>query len=106
MRLDEADPKGLVRESYAMEGISLGECRSIFMDWALSLPAGQAAPEALAALIAHYGAPAPDHPMSGVLREALAAPETPRRRGGRAARVNGEASLPPAAADKAARGLN
>ncbi len=34
MELSEADPKGLVRESYAIEGITAGECRSIFMDWA------------------------------------------------------------------------
>ena len=40
VRLDEADPKGLVRESYNIEGITLGECGSIFMDWALSLPVG------------------------------------------------------------------
>jgi hypothetical protein len=32
--LKEADPKGLVRESYRIEGITLGECRSIFVDWA------------------------------------------------------------------------
>ena len=40
MQLTEADPKGLVRESYAIEGISPGECRSIFLDWALSLATG------------------------------------------------------------------
>ncbi len=38
MDLKHADPKGLVRESYAIEGITLGECRSIFIDWVLSLP--------------------------------------------------------------------
>ena len=38
MLLQEADPKGLVRESYRIDGITLGECRSIFVDWALSLP--------------------------------------------------------------------
>ncbi len=37
MELNLADPKGLVRESYAIEGITPGECRSIFLDWALSL---------------------------------------------------------------------
>ena len=34
------DPKGLIREAYRIEGITLGECRSIFLDWALSLPDG------------------------------------------------------------------
>lgn len=87
MELSEADPKGLVRESYAIEGITLGECRSIFMDWALSLPLDRSTPEALAKLIAHYGAAEPDHPMTGVLHEALVAPDAPRRKGGRAARV-------------------
>ena len=35
MELAEADPKGLVRESYQIDGITVGECRSIFLDWAL-----------------------------------------------------------------------
>jgi hypothetical protein len=38
MDLAAADPKGLVRESYRIEGITPGECRSILVDWALSLP--------------------------------------------------------------------
>lgn len=87
MNLGEADPKGLVRESYRIEGISLGECRSIFMDWALSIPVGESVPDAVRVLIATYAAAQPHHPMSGVLAEALTAPETPRRRGGRAARL-------------------
>ncbi|SNX67608.1 hypothetical protein SAMN05878503_101245 [Cereibacter ovatus] len=86
MRLNEADPKGLVRESYAIEGISIYECRSIFVDWALSIPTTDAA-EALRVLIAAYAAERPDHPMSTVLNDGLAAPSAPRRRGGRAARV-------------------
>ncbi|MDZ4096548.1 MAG: hypothetical protein U1D35_16745 [Paracoccaceae bacterium] len=88
MLLDEADPKGLVRESYQIEAITLGECRSIFVDWALSLPVGRAENEALAVLIARYVPQAPGHPMNAVLKAGLAAPETPRRRGGRAARVS------------------
>ena len=51
MRLEEADPKGLVRESYRIEGITLGECRSIFVDWALSLPVDAPMKDALRALI-------------------------------------------------------
>jgi hypothetical protein len=87
MRHEDADPKGLVRESYAIEGITLGECRSIFVDWALSLPVDAPMRDALRALIAHYALNAPDHPMSKVMSEGLTAPETPKRRGGRAARV-------------------
>ena len=86
MELAEADPKGLVRESYRIEGITAGECRSIFMDWALSIPVGAPVPEAVRVLIATYAAATPDHPMSEVLRQALDAPVLPRRRGGRAAR--------------------
>ena len=36
-RGDELDPKNLIREAYRIEGISEPECRSIFLDWALSL---------------------------------------------------------------------
>ena len=86
MELAEADPKGLVRESYRIEGITAGECRSIFVDWALSIPSGISMPDAVRTLIAEYGQGVTDHPMTGVLTEALTAPDQPRRRGGRAAR--------------------
>jgi hypothetical protein len=86
MDMAEADPKGLVRESYLIEGITPGECRSIFLDWALSLPSGQSVESALRAVIAHYGA-AVDHPMTQVLHEGLGVAAPPRRRGGRATRV-------------------
>ncbi|MES2144663.1 MAG: hypothetical protein V4516_09945 [Pseudomonadota bacterium] len=89
MRLADADPKGLIRESYAIEGITAGECRSIFLDWALSLPAGVAVPEVVAVLQAEYATQHPDHPMNRVLLEALSAASPPRRKGGRAGRVPG-----------------
>lgn len=86
MDLGEADPKGLVRESYRIEGITPGECRSIFMDWALSIPVGAPVADAVRVLIATYAEVEPDHPMSAVLHQALSAPEAPRRRGGRIGR--------------------
>ena len=86
MDLAEADPKGLVRESYRIDGITVGECRSIFMDWALSVPSEQSVPEAVRVLIATYAADAPGHPMNAVLEEALTPLEPPRRRGGRIGR--------------------
>lgn len=89
MQLAEADPKGLVRESYAIDGITAGECRSIFLDWALSLPVGAHVPDAVAVLIATYASAAADHPMNRVLADALVAASPPRRKGGRAARVPG-----------------
>jgi hypothetical protein len=93
MRLDEADPKGLVRESYRIEGISPAECRSVFMDWALSLPASAIVPVALETVIAHYAVLYPDHPMTTVLHEGLGVGDSPRRRGGRAGRVAGGGDL-------------
>lgn len=88
MRVDEVDPKGLVRESYRIDGISLPECRSIFFDWALSLPDGMDQRDALRVLLAEYGA-ARDHPMTAVLSEGLENAPAAERRGGRAARVPG-----------------
>jgi hypothetical protein len=87
MRADEVDPKGLVRESYRIDGITEGECRSIFLDWALSLPAGIDPRDGIRVLLETYAGMAPGHPMNGVLTAGLAPGEVPRRRGGRAARV-------------------
>ena len=87
MELAEADPKGLVRESYRIEAITLGECRSIFLDWALSLAQGQDEPAALNRLIAEYTAANPGHPMNDVLAQGLTPPAIPRRRGGRLGRA-------------------
>lgn len=85
---DPDDPKGLIFEAYRIEGITEPECRSIFMDWALSRGTDDARP-VIADLLARYGADQQDHPMSKVLREGLDAPASPRRRGGRAGRVKG-----------------
>ena len=89
LQLKEADPKGLVRESYRIEGITLGECRSIFVDWALSLPVDAPMKDAIRVLIAEYALAEPAHPMSTVLEDGLMTPDAPKRRGGRAARVGG-----------------
>ena len=91
VELNEADPKGLVRESYLIDGITEGECRSIFVDWALSLPVGRSTADALRALIAHYALAEPDHPMSAVLKAGLEAPPSGAgRRGGREARIKAQ----------------
>jgi hypothetical protein len=87
--LRELDPKGLIRESYRIDGIGDAECRSIFLDWAISLPAGTDAHALIPDLLALYGAGAPDHPMTAVLREGLSAPAPGGRRGGRRARTGG-----------------
>jgi hypothetical protein len=79
------DPKGLIRESYRIDGITTGECRSIFLDWALSLPVGADTREPIKALMRQYDEP--DHPMTQVLSEGLAKVPEAKRRGGRAARL-------------------
>ena len=97
MTPDEADPKGLIRESYRIVGITPGECRSVFLDWALSLPAGTDIAAPLAVLIAHYGTANPAHPMTAVMHEGAAEPPSAQRRGGRAGRVSaGARPRPPA----------
>ncbi|MEM1351165.1 MAG: hypothetical protein AAGF27_02415 [Pseudomonadota bacterium] len=82
MKGDAEDPKALIREAFRIDGITQGECRTIFLDWALSLPADQDTGEALRQLLARYEPAAPDHPMIGVIREGLAGMAAPRRRGG------------------------
>lgn len=76
------DPKGLIRESYRIDGITDAECRSILVDWALSLPDGQDQKAALAEQLATRGADSPDHPMTALLREGLehSAPKRSGRR--------------------------
>ena len=79
---DATDPKGLIYESYRIEGITIGECRSIFLDWALSMPDGRDTKADIGALLAKYGPDNASHPMTEVLTEGLASAERPRRRGG------------------------
>jgi hypothetical protein len=86
MDLTKADPKGLIRESYRIDGITAGECRSIFMDWALSLPLDADTRPPLLHLLEIYGGDT-SHPMTAVLQAALDVPDQPKRKGGRAARL-------------------
>ena len=84
---DTLDPKGLIRESYKIEGITPAECRSIFLDWALSVSGEWDTRTQLEGLIERYGTPYPHHPMTAVLHEGLKAAEAPKRRGGSRGRV-------------------
>ena len=79
---DQMDPEGLSRESFRIDGIDMSQCRSIFLDWALSLPGGIDNRDAMQRLLAKYEDGQPDHPMVTVLREGLAEVVKPRRRGG------------------------
>ncbi len=87
MRGDPLDHKGLIYEAYRIEGISIGECRSIFLDWALSLPDTLDTRETIQKLLARYRPANPDHPMTQVLIEGDAKILSPRRRGGWRARA-------------------
>ena len=78
---DAVDPKGLIQEAYRIEGISYGECRSIFLDWALAVPVDAKTDLLIRALLERHGGDA-EHPMSKVLNEGLAGMAAPRRRGG------------------------
>lgn len=83
----EFDPKGLIHESFQMTEISASECRSIFLDWALSLPSTHDTGSVLRALVDRYAKESPDHPMSAVLLEGLPEITTPKRRGGWRSRI-------------------
>lgn len=78
---DDIDPKGLMEDAYAIEGITPEECRSIFLDWALSVPGGVDTQALIGTLLARHGEAA-EHPMTQVLRDGLESAGKPRRRGG------------------------
>ena len=83
-----ANVSGLIREAYRIEGITAAQVRVIFLDWAMSRPEGADEKTQIAALLAAYGAGAPDHPMTAVLSAGLDAPPPPTgRRGGRKGRL-------------------
>ena len=74
------DPKGLIREAFRIEGITDGQCRSIFLDWALSLPDDVGQVDAIRKVSALYAVDG--HPMTEVLNAGLQTISAPRRRGG------------------------
>ncbi|MEM8730934.1 MAG: hypothetical protein AAGF79_13560 [Pseudomonadota bacterium] len=97
---DRNDPKGLIRESFRIDGIGTPECRSIFLDWALSLPVEADTDHTRQVLLAQYRPDHPDHPMIAVLDEGLgdgrggsgSPGARPRRRGGWRSRPRDAAS--------------
>ena len=80
--LAELDHKQLIREAYRIEGITESQCRSIFLDWALSLPAEFDTRSAITQIMAHYSREPQGHPMTQVLQQGLDESIRPRRRGG------------------------
>ena len=86
MKGDYNDPKALIRESFNIEGNNIEECRSIFLDWALSLPNDVDAKKIIPLLIEKYN-DKKEHPMLLTLREGLITTVSPTRRGGRRGRL-------------------
>ncbi len=86
MRGDPLDHKGLIYEAYRIEGITIGECRSIFLDWALSLPVEMDTRATIQKLLGRYRPAHLDHPMTQVLIEGDTKILSLRRRGGWRAR--------------------
>ena len=84
---DALDPRGLISEAYRIEGVTEADCRAIFFDWALGQSDGSDLRPVIEKLLAQHLPAAPDHPMTAVLTAGLNDPPTPRRRGGRKARV-------------------
>ena len=77
---DATDPKGLIADSFKIDGITYEECRSIFLDWALAVPVDADSKELIETLLARH--PVDGHPMTQVLTEGLSAAHAPKRRGG------------------------
>lgn len=88
---DRNDPKGLIYESYRIEGIGEPECRSIFLDWAISVPVGEDSCAMIRQLLLRYGGDNPEHPMTVVLKDALGPQTGGVRRGGARGRRSGNA---------------
>ena len=82
MKGDFDDPKALIREAYNIEAITRSECRSIFLDWALSLPLEQNSNVSIQKLLKKYKNNFTEHPMTKTLEEGLLTTVKPRRRGG------------------------
>jgi hypothetical protein len=76
------DPRGMIFEAYRIEGISLEECRMIFLDWAMHTPQGDMKIY-LQELLVEYEHSNENHPMTQVIKEGLTtSKEGGKRRGG------------------------
>lgn len=77
------DPKGLIYEAYRIDGITEAECRTIFLDWAISVPPGLDLSECAKELFDEYGTGNACHPMTRIISDGTRKAEPPRRKGGR-----------------------
>lgn len=76
-----ADPKGLIKEAYNIEGISEKDCRSIFFDWTFGTEEDKNMTDLVKSLHQYYSEKYPSHPMTKVLAEGSLQPQNkPSRR--------------------------
>ena len=88
MNYSEIDPKNLIAESYQIEGITSSECRSIFLDWALSIPLEKDSTLLISKLLIYYQDEFEDHPMTVLLSSSLELKGESRRTGRRRSRIH------------------
>ena len=81
------DPRGLLYEAYQIDVITLADCKTIFLDWALGLDYNIDQIKAVISALEEYEEDNPIHPMTKVLREGIVIQGKSRKRlGGRNAR--------------------
>ncbi|MEE9454034.1 MAG: hypothetical protein V3V13_06595 [Paracoccaceae bacterium] len=81
--ISQIDARGLIADAYQIEGITLADCRMIFLDWALGIPGDRDMSEPIKQLLNRFAATAPTHPMTSILNDAIerkAIPRVSRRR--------------------------
>ena len=88
MNYSEIDPKNLIAESYQIEGITSSECRSIFLDWALSIPLENDSALLISKLLIYYQEESEDHPMTLLLSSSLELKGENSRTGRRRSRIH------------------
>ncbi|MFK5998129.1 MAG: hypothetical protein QM492_08465 [Rhodobacterales bacterium] len=82
------DPRGMIFEAYRIEGVTVEECRMIFLDWAMHTPEGDMKSYLQELLDEYEAANPPEHPMTQLIRDGLASSETMgKRNGGRTHRA-------------------
>ncbi|MEM7423264.1 MAG: hypothetical protein AAF334_06035 [Pseudomonadota bacterium] len=82
----EIDPSGVIREAYRIDAITGADCRTIFLDWALTRGGDLEYRHAVQSLLQRHAGEPEDHPMTQTLKAALDQPPAKRRRGGARAR--------------------
>ena len=81
------DPRGLLYEANQIDGITLADCKTIFLDWVLGLDYNIDQIKAVSSALKEYEDDNPKHPMTTVLRDGIELQGKSRKRlGGRNAR--------------------